>query len=699
MKVSILATSLMALALFAGPAAAQQADQPATDQAAPSDTGKLILPPAVAALLDDTRAVSELSDKELSRRVKQSRQFMKLEGLAPDVQQALQAKADDAQAELANRQQGGGGNENAGGTQQQDGSGQSTDSGAQSGQQQQPVQVQDAAPAETPVPQEVLTYLSDDQPASGLAAGDLKSRIDQGRKLLGLKDLPKDIRASLAAKLEADRAEFKARSKAVQQQDNGGAPQPDTATGQQTPPETSGGLAVGGGQDGNGSVTAYPEYFRLPPSLSAMSDDDLRARFALGRTLMKKSDLAPDVRQRIATLQTLLRAELDRRPQDGRAPASKQGASGGDSGGFIDQNPVVDIAGENQAKSILADGQPAESMRLKDLRRRVTLMRSLLQENQLSPHIRQALYRKLGEDRDVLRSRMAEQEGGLPPGLPGGESGAGYDGQQQAQPGGGQFGDQMRLDPRMVMKYGNDQRPPQRLDDNELRLRINIFVNVLGGDRYPQIDRYDWQRRLQRDREELRMRLLAERAQRQSRLRDMNDEIVLDEQQAPDYDPAAAEVDDQELQDTLSAAPRRKFSRRYSLQDFENSPELRAAVPRIEIDTIHFGFNESFVREEEIGNLDRVAEIMEKILARHPEEIFLIEGHTDASGSDAYNLGLSRQRAEAVRQALSTYYVIPPQNLRTVGYGERYLKIPVEGPEGENRRVSVSRITDVIGQD
>jgi outer membrane protein OmpA-like peptidoglycan-associated protein len=33
-----------------------------------------------------------------------------------------------------------------------------------------------------------------------------------------------------------------------------------------------------------------------------------------------------------------------------------------------------------------------------------------------------------------------------------------------------------------------------------------------------------------------------------------------------------------------------------------------------------------------------------------------------------------------------------------VGYGERYLKIPTAEAEAENRRVSVSRATAVIGQ-
>jgi outer membrane protein OmpA-like peptidoglycan-associated protein len=144
--------------------------------------------------------------------------------------------------------------------------------------------------------------------------------------------------------------------------------------------------------------------------------------------------------------------------------------------------------------------------------------------------------------------------------------------------------------------------------------------------------------------------------------------------------------------------PRRAIDRRYTLQEVEASPDLRDALPRVEIDTIHFGFGESFVREEEVANLDRIAEIMERILAAHPREVFIIEGHTDAVGSDEANLQLSRLRAEAIKQALVGYYVIPPDNLVTVGYGERYLKIPTPDPEVENRRVSIARGTPLVGE-
>ena len=68
-----------------------------------------------------------------------------------------------------------------------------------------------------------------------------------------------------------------------------------------------------------------------------------------------------------------------------------------------------------------------------------------------------------------------------------------------------------------------------------------------------------------------------------------------------------------------------------------------------------------------------------KLLKKNPAETFLIEGHTDAVGSDVANLALSDRRAEAVADALTNVFGIPPENLATQGYGERYLKIKIAG--------------------
>jgi len=65
---------------------------------------------------------------------------------------------------------------------------------------------------------------------------------------------------------------------------------------------------------------------------------------------------------------------------------------------------------------------------------------------------------------------------------------------------------------------------------------------------------------------------------------------------------------------------------------------------------------------------------------------FVIEGHTDAQGDDAYNLRLSQQRAESVRDFLTALDVAPAR-LRAVGRGERELLDPAAPDSPRNRRV------------
>jgi OOP family OmpA-OmpF porin len=94
--------------------------------------------------------------------------------------------------------------------------------------------------------------------------------------------------------------------------------------------------------------------------------------------------------------------------------------------------------------------------------------------------------------------------------------------------------------------------------------------------------------------------------------------------------------------------------------------------------------------------LAALGQAMEQVLSERPEEVYLIEGHTDAVGSDNDNLILSDQRAEAVAVALSQTFEIPPENLVTEGYGEQYPKVDTDGPARENRRVTVRRITELL---
>jgi len=146
----------------------------------------------------------------------------------------------------------------------------------------------------------------------------------------------------------------------------------------------------------------------------------------------------------------------------------------------------------------------------------------------------------------------------------------------------------------------------------------------------------------------------------------------------------------------LWAAPVDHIDRRYTLDEIRYSPTLRERMPRIDLDTVTFDSGSWEVTPDQVDRLAMIADGINRAIAVNPSEVFLVEGHTDAVGSDVDNLSLSDRRAESVALVLSQQFGIPAENLTTQGYGEQYLKIPTEGPERANRRVTVRRITPLL---
>ena len=155
---------------------------------------------------------------------------------------------------------------------------------------------------------------------------------------------------------------------------------------------------------------------------------------------------------------------------------------------------------------------------------------------------------------------------------------------------------------------------------------------------------------------------------------------------------------DEDVYEALSAPPVDYVERRYTLDQVRSTPYLRDRMRRVDLDDINFAFGSSEVDPSQYRKLDRVARAMNRIIRRNPDEVFLIEGHTDAVGSTIDNLSLSDRRAESVAVILSQEYGVPFENLVTQGYGEEFLKILTQAPEVVNRRVAARRITPLIGE-
>ncbi|PDV89027.1 hypothetical protein CO652_08055 [Rhizobium sp. H4] len=153
---------------------------------------------------------------------------------------------------------------------------------------------------------------------------------------------------------------------------------------------------------------------------------------------------------------------------------------------------------------------------------------------------------------------------------------------------------------------------------------------------------------------------------------------------------------DRDYYEFLSEPPVEPVERVYSLDEVRYSARIRDKVRRIDLDTITFATGSAEIPMTQARTLRKVADAINQVLKKDPSETFLIEGHTDAVGTDQSNLVLSDQRAESVANVLSDVYGIAPENMATQGYGEQYLKVNTSGPEQENRRVTIRRVTALV---
>ena len=162
---------------------------------------------------------------------------------------------------------------------------------------------------------------------------------------------------------------------------------------------------------------------------------------------------------------------------------------------------------------------------------------------------------------------------------------------------------------------------------------------------------------------------------------------------------ATVAASEEDLYEALTAPPLERLDRGYSLEEIRQRYDLRERMRSVDLDTINFEFGSWEVAPEYYDTLEQLAEVINRILRENPEEVFLIEAHSDAVGSEIGNLSLSDRRAEAVAIILTDAFGVPAENRVTQGYGEQFLKIPTELPERENRRVSVRPIKPLMSRE
>jgi outer membrane protein OmpA-like peptidoglycan-associated protein len=680
-------------------------------------------------IIADQANIQSLSEDDLKNRIKRARQLSKAEDLPDDVKEGLKTFVSTARKELVARE-----------SQQQ----QQTEQPQEVQPEQQAEQPQAPEPESgTPAPAvdeaalaEAQALIADAGNLQSLSEDDVKDRIKKARRLSRNESLPQDIREGLTNFVAAARKELVSRETQPEQQQTEQPPTPQPEQKAEPVPE----LKV---EQPEQQVTEPQEVPQEPVApvddqalaqankllsdprpASELSVEELRERIKLARQLSRNEKLPSDVRDQLRSVIEASRQEIVSRETQGQPaaqppPEQKEIANvqqaappPSEAENRAVEKPKVSNTAEEQAQKLLADETPLDRLKDEQIRGRLDAYRDLLDEGNLSRQTERLLRRKLRNERQALRARIAAREFQ--------ERGKEARAEDEAEARDTYATGQVkitRLDERPTRREMqfilNDRRPLRELSEVELQRRIIVFRELSADDRYTEEQLQYIREQMVRTRRELRRRFEEEKLarardldrRRRDKDLDIDININIGGGRAPPPVIWAAEEDDEEIEQQLVRRPIRRLPRTYERDDLLEEPEVifsrpevREALPGVEIDTIRFGFNEAFVREEEVQNLDRIGTIIERVVAAHSEELFVIEGHTDAVGSDEYNLKLSRQRAEAVRKILLEFYNIGEENLMTVGLGERYLKIPTPDPEEENRRVTVRRATPLLAE-
>ncbi|WP_342727080.1 OmpA family protein [Bradyrhizobium sp. B097] len=131
---------------------------------------------------------------------------------------------------------------------------------------------------------------------------------------------------------------------------------------------------------------------------------------------------------------------------------------------------------------------------------------------------------------------------------------------------------------------------------------------------------------------------------------------------------------------------RNRQTRSLSLGERQEIADIAANKPKIDLE-IHFDYNSAEIAK---GSTQAVQELGKALSdASMKGTTFVVAGHTDAIGSEAYNQDLSERRADTIKNYLVEHYGLNGSDLVTVGYGKTRPKDPSAPMDPTNRRVQV----------
>jgi outer membrane protein OmpA-like peptidoglycan-associated protein len=140
------------------------------------------------------------------------------------------------------------------------------------------------------------------------------------------------------------------------------------------------------------------------------------------------------------------------------------------------------------------------------------------------------------------------------------------------------------------------------------------------------------------------------------------------------------------LQDKFLQTVRGRSSRSLSSTEREEIAAMVTAKPNIDLE-ITFDYDSANISQKSLGSVQALGQALTSPDLKG--STFVVAGHTDAAGTDAYNQDLSDRRADAIKRYLVEKYHIASADLVTVGYGKSKLKDPSQPLAEVNRRVQV----------
>ena len=131
---------------------------------------------------------------------------------------------------------------------------------------------------------------------------------------------------------------------------------------------------------------------------------------------------------------------------------------------------------------------------------------------------------------------------------------------------------------------------------------------------------------------------------------------------------------------------RNRKTRSLSLGEREEILAITSDKPKIDLD-IQFDYNSDKITTTSMPSVQALCKALSD--ANLKGSTFVVAGHTDAIGGEAYNQDLSERRADTIKRYLTEKYGIIGTDLVTVGYGKTKPKDPNAPMDPINRRVQV----------